>query len=196
MGNLRASGIWAIALSSLLALPSASRAADQETAGTTEEELLQLPLEQLLAIDVTTPSKRAETRADAPGVVSIVTAEEIFGFGANSLFDVLERAPSIQTLGSSLFPRNLTVMRGDLRSLFNNHVLILIDGRPIREGIEGGVDSPTFTAFPVDMIERIEIVRGPGSVLYGTNASRARSTSSPGLTRRPPYSRQASRLGA
>jgi outer membrane receptor for ferrienterochelin and colicins len=95
---------------------------------------------------------------------------EISGFGANSLFDVLERAPSVQTLGSSLFPRNLVVMRGDLRSLFNNHVLILLDGRPIRESIDGGVDSPLFTAFPVEMVERIEIVRGPGSVLYGTNA--------------------------
>jgi outer membrane receptor protein involved in Fe transport len=129
-----------------------------------------MSLEQLLTIKVTTPSKRAETPVEAPGVFSVITADEIAGFGANSLFDVLERAPSVQTLGSSLFPRNLAVMRGDLRSLFDDHVLILFDGRPIRESINGGVDSPFFTAFPVEMIERIEIVRGPGSVLYGTNA--------------------------
>jgi len=136
----------------------------------TVEELQDLPMEQLLAIKISTPSKRAETRVEAPGIFSVITAEEIAGFGANSLFDILERAPSIQTLGSSLFPRNLAVMRGDLRSLMDNHVLILLDGRPIRESINGGVDSPIFTAFPIEMIERIEIVRGPGSVLYGTNA--------------------------
>lgn len=159
-----------MAFAILLSLSLAPPAAAQETTKLTTEELLEMSLEQLLTVKVTTPSKRAETRVEAPGVVSVITADEIAGFGANSLFDILERAPSVQTLGSSLFPRNLAVMRGDLRSLFDNHVLILLDGRPIRESIDGGVDSPFFTAFPVEMIERIEVVRGPGSVLYGTNA--------------------------
>jgi outer membrane receptor for ferrienterochelin and colicin len=148
----------------------APAAAAQEATQSTAEELQELSLEQLLAIRVTTLSKRAETRVEAPGVFSVITADEIAGFGANSLFDILERAPSVQTLGSSLFPMNLAVMRGDLRSLYDNHILILLDGRSIRESINGGVDSPFFTAFPIEMIERIEIVRGPGSVLYGTNA--------------------------
>jgi outer membrane receptor for ferrienterochelin and colicins len=163
-------GAGVVAFAVFLALSWAPTAAAQETSKLTTEELREMSLEQLLTIKVTTPSKRAETPGEAPGVFSVITAEEISGFGANSLFDILERAPSVQTLGSSLFPRNLAVVRGDLRSLFDNHVLILLDGRPIRESINGGVDSPLFTAFPVEMIERIEIVRGPGSVLYGTNA--------------------------
>jgi outer membrane receptor protein involved in Fe transport len=170
VGGSRSSRIIATAFSVLVAVLVASRVAAQEANGGPREELLQLPLEQLLTIKVSTPSKRAETQVEAPGVFSVITAEEISGFGANSLFDILERAPSIQTLGSSLFPRNLAVVRGDLRSLIANHVLILLDGRPIRESINGGVDSPFLTAFPVAMIDRIEIVRGPGSVLYGTNA--------------------------
>lgn len=160
----------AVAFAILLALWLSPPAAARETTTLTTEELQEMSLEQLLMVRITTPSKRAETRVEAPGVFSVITADEISGFGANSLLDILERAPSVQTLGSSLFPRNLAVMRGDLRSLLNNHVLILLDGRPIRESVNGGVDSPFFTAFPIGMIERIEIVRGPGSVLYGTNA--------------------------
>lgn len=170
MERSRRTRVGVVASAILVAPLLASPAAGQETIKLAPEELLEMSLEQLLAIKVTTPSKRAETRVEAPGIFSVITADEISGFGANSLLDVLERAPSIQTLGSSLFPRNLAVMRGDLRGLLNNHVLILLDGRPIRESINGGVDSPLFTAFPVEMIERIEIVRGPGSVLYGTNA--------------------------
>jgi outer membrane receptor for ferrienterochelin and colicin len=170
MGGFRELRVGVVALAILLALSLAPPAAAEEFTKLTTEELREMSLEQLLTIKVTTPSKRAETPVEAPGVFSVITADEIAGFGANSLFDILERAPSIQTLGSSLFPRNLAVMRGDLGSLFDNHVLLLLDGRPIRESIDGGVDSPFFTAFPVEMIERIEIVRGPGSVLYGTNA--------------------------
>lgn len=159
-----------VAFAILLGLWLAPPAGAQESTALTTEELQEMSLEQLLMVKITTPSKRAETRVEAPGVFSVITADEISGFGANSLLDILERAPSVQTLGSSLFPRNLVVMRGDLRSLFNNHVLILLDGRPIRESINGGVDSPFLTAFPAGMVERIEVVRGPGSVLYGTNA--------------------------
>lgn len=170
MGGSRDCRAGVVRVVILLGLWLAPPAAAQKTTPLTTEELQELSLEQLLMVKVTTPSKRAETRVEAPGVFSTITADEISGFGANSLLDILERAPSVQTLGSSLFPRNLVVMRGDLRSLFNNHVLILLDGRPIRESINGGVDSPFLTAFPVGMIERIEVVRGPGSVLYGTNA--------------------------
>lgn len=170
MGGFEARRAGVVAVAMLPGLWLAHPAAAQETTTLTTEELQEMSLEQLLMVKVTTPSKRAETRVEAPGVFSVITADEISGFGANSLLDILERAPSVQMLGSSLFPRNLVVMRGDLRSLFNNHVLILLDGRPIRESINGGVDSPFLTAFPVGMIERIEVVRGPGSVLYGTNA--------------------------
>jgi outer membrane receptor protein involved in Fe transport len=49
-------------------------------------------------------------------------------------------------------------------------VLILIDGRPIREVQEGGVSSDVLESFPVNIIERIEVIKGPGSVLYGSDA--------------------------
>jgi outer membrane receptor for ferrienterochelin and colicins len=132
--------------------------------------LSEMKLEDLLNLEVTTASKKAEKTSDASGIISTITSEEIKYFGANNLNDVLERATSIQSLGSHLFPNNISVMRGDLRTHYDNHVLILINGRPIREGVMGGLNSPIYTSFPVDMIDRIEIIRGPGSVLYGSNA--------------------------
>jgi outer membrane receptor protein involved in Fe transport len=61
-------------------------------------------------------------------------------------------------------------MRGDGSTLSNSHILILLDGRPFREGLIGNHNSLALFAMPLERVERIEIVRGPGSVLYGTGA--------------------------
>lgn len=134
------------------------------------EDLMDLSLDDLLNMEVTTASKKAEKTADAPGIITTITSEEIKYFGANSLKDILERATSIQMMSSYLYPSNSTIMRGDLRTIYDMHILILINGRPVREGVTGGINSPVYNAFPIDMIEKIEIIRGPGSVLYGSNA--------------------------
>lgn len=91
-------------------------------------------------------------------------------FGAKNLLDVLNRMPSVYTTGSYMFGQNIASVRGDLATHHNNHTLVLINGRPVRESIQGGLNYPLFTAYPIEMIERIELVRGPGSVFYGTNA--------------------------
>jgi outer membrane receptor for ferrienterochelin and colicins len=140
----------------------------QEAQG--EKKLSEMNLEDLLNMEVTTASKKAEKTSDAPGVITTITAEEIKYFGANSLIDVLQRVTSVQPMSSHLYQDGLTIMRGDLKTLYDNHVLILMDGRPVREGVTGGSNASVYSAFPIDMIERIEIIRGPGSVLYGSNA--------------------------
>lgn len=144
---------------------------EEQTSGKSDiNDLSKMNLNDLLNIEVTTASKKAEKTTDAPGIITTISKEEIKYFGATSLTDILERVPSVQPFFSHLFGSNATIFRGDLRTLYNNHVLILFDGRPVREGVGGGLDFPIFSGFPVDMIERIEIIRGPGSVLYGSNA--------------------------
>jgi outer membrane receptor protein involved in Fe transport len=61
-------------------------------------------------------------------------------------------------------------MRGDATLGSNNHILMLINGRPIQESTSGGVIHPFLRAFPLASVKQVEIIRGPGSVLYGTNA--------------------------
>jgi outer membrane receptor for ferrienterochelin and colicins len=130
-----------------------------------EEDLLFLDMPMVI-----TASKKKETIKEAPAVVTVITAEEIQDFGANTFYDVLQRMPSIQPVGTHLYPRNTAVIRGDLVGPYDNHVLILINGRPFRDGISGGLSASFYNSFPVEVIERIEYVRGPGAVLYGSDA--------------------------
>ncbi len=134
------------------------------------DDLMDLSLDDLLNMEVTTASKKAEKTSDAPGVVTVITGKEIAGFGAQNLMDVLERVPSLQAISSHLFCQNVAAMRGDLFTHSDMHVLVLLNGRPVREGANGGINNPVYTSFPVEMIKQIEVVRGPGSVLYGSNA--------------------------
>jgi outer membrane receptor for ferrienterochelin and colicin len=134
------------------------------------QDLLEMNLEDLLNMDVTTASKKAEKLSDAPGIISTITSQEIKNFGANTLYDVLNMAPSLQPLGSHLFVDNKAAIRGELNTHADNHVLILLNGRAVREGTSGGANSAIYSGFPVELIDKVEIIRCPGSVLYGTNA--------------------------
>ncbi len=127
-------------------------------------------IETLWDIEVTTASKQEEKISDAPGIITVVTKEEIEGFGGTSLWDVLNRVTSMYMIHAGIYMWNLGSMRGQNIFVFDNHVLILLNGRPLRDGISGGLNSVFYNSFPLEGIDHIEIIRGPGSVLYGTNA--------------------------
>lgn len=131
------------------------------------EEVFQFYQEEAQVI---TASKKAEKISNAPGIISVVTRKEIDQYGAINLIDILNRVPSLQEISSHLWIQGKSVLRGDLLTHSDSHVLILINGRPFREMQEGTGDNTFYKIFPVELIERIEIVRGPGSVLYGSNA--------------------------
>lgn len=127
-------------------------------------------IETLWDIDVTTASKTEEKLSDAPGILSVVTKDEIDGFGALTLSDILNRVTSMYMIHAGTFMWNVGSIRGQNISNSDNHVLILLNGRPMRDGMSGGFNNVVYTSFPIDVIDHIEIIRGPGSVLYGTNA--------------------------
>lgn len=129
-----------------------------------------LPLASLLQVDVTTVSRQSETIYEAPGIISVVTRDDIDRYGAISLRDVIGRLPGINLLSDGDFQNDNISLRGDSLYL-NNHLLILIDGNPYR--YIPGASEPfrnLFNSFPLDVVERVELIRGPGSVLYGANA--------------------------
>lgn len=135
-----------------------------------KDELLELSLEELLDLQVTSASKREERIQDAPSVITTISAREIEDFGGNSLLDILSRAASFYDLSSYVFRKNSMGLRGDLTTHVNPRILYLINGRPFRESVIGGQNMNILTAFPIYSIKQIEIIRGPGSVLYGSNA--------------------------
>jgi outer membrane receptor for ferrienterochelin and colicins len=140
-------------------------------ADSTESSPLSLPLEELTKVQVVTASKTKEDVQDSPGIVEVITQDDIQRLGAISVADVLDHATSLFSLGTAVNPMGLVSMRGDVaESSYMPRVLMLLDGRPFRDSLNGGVDAPLLFAMPLLRILRIEVVRGPGSVLYGTNA--------------------------
>ena len=130
-----------------------------------------LSLEELMEMEVTTASKSPERQLDAPAIVEVLTKDELNRFGGTTLKDLLIRIPGLTAVSGYFTDRSMIGFPGDaLQAPTSRHVLLLINGRPVREVQEGGIKTAMLEAFPVDAIERIEVVKGPGSVLYGSEA--------------------------
>lgn len=115
---------------------------------------------------VITASKRAESADNTPSVTYVVTSDQIKRWAARSLVDVLKRVPGMRI---SVRESSLIGSRG-FTSDQNDKFVFLIDGMQIRNVIQDG--SYNMADMPdLDMVERIEIVKGPGSTLWGSDAA-------------------------
>jgi outer membrane cobalamin receptor len=130
----------------------------------------ELTLDELMRIEISTASKSLEPEAGAPAIMTVVPREEILFSGAGSLAEFLDILPSIEVYSTFFNQQSILAMRGDISTTSNNHILFLVNGRPFRESISGSYNRSFLTAFPLSAIRRIEIIRGPASVLYGANA--------------------------
>lgn len=144
----------------LAALPSFSYSNEQDT------NLFEIPLESLLNIEVVSPSQTVKKISQAPNIISSVNATQIASMGARTLSDILKMLPGVQIL-SRRNGRDMVWIRG-IPSGRNSKVMLTIDGVPQREGLIGGW-SPD-EQIQINNIERIEVIRGPGSALYGGDA--------------------------
>src|SRR5262245_41497727 len=114
-------------------------------------------------------SKYEQKPSDAPASVSIITSEEIQRFGYRTLSEILRSVRGFFTT----YDRNYSYIgaRGfDRPGDYDTRVLLLLDGHRINDNIYDQSPIGTETLIDVDAIERIEIIRGPSSSLYGTNA--------------------------
>jgi outer membrane receptor for ferrienterochelin and colicins len=127
-------------------------------------------LEDLLNIQVTSTSRREEAQQLAPGVITVVSSQEIHQYGARTLGDVIDRLVGMQVLSSHQRPNNKTSIRAMNGAHQEGWEVVLINGRPIHDGTDGGFNFDIYLGFPLEMIDHIEVIRGPGSVIYGTNA--------------------------
>jgi outer membrane receptor for ferrienterochelin and colicin len=130
--------------------------------------LEELSLEELLNIKVTVASGKQDLITDAPGVVSIITSEEIRYSGARDMIDVLRKVPGLD------FAQDVENLIGPgVRGLWaqEGKVLLLIDGLEMHETIYSSLQF--LQHYPIFNIKQIEIIRGPGAVIYGGNAELA-----------------------
>ncbi len=134
--------------------PAANAETPEQAAGTYEEV-------------VVTASRRAQTVIEAPVATTVITDEEIRMSGATNIPELLRRVPGMDVMAMGV--ASYDVSNRGFNNRLSNKVLVLVDGRSVYEDFLGFTLWPTL---PVEMeeIERIEIVRGPGSALYGANA--------------------------
>lgn len=116
---------------------------------------------------VITPSRHRQPIDYSPSTISVITSEEIRDSGATTIPDLLRRVPGMEVTQTTS-SEYIVSMRGD-NQLLPNKLLVLIDGRSVKEELE---DLLFWSTFPIgtEEIERIEIVRGPGSAIWGANA--------------------------
>jgi outer membrane receptor for ferrienterochelin and colicin len=128
-------------------------------------DLMSLSLEELMDVKVIVASKKEATLREAPGIITVVTAEEIAHSGARDLIDVLRLVPGYD-FGVQLSNLVGVAIRGQWA--MEGKVLLLIDGIEMNERRNASTEFGQH--FPVEQISRIEIIRGPGSVMYGGSA--------------------------
>jgi iron complex outermembrane receptor protein len=123
-------------------------------------------LQELLEIKLVTPTAQEQRAAESPAVVSVLTAQQIRDLGVTTLYEALNYLPGV-LVTETYFGYSAVNVRGLLQTHYNNKVLLLINGHPSREVVNGSFH---LELIPIEAVERIEFVRGPGSSLYGTNA--------------------------
>src|SRR5271163_606688 len=158
----RASPYWLVIF--LLCLFVAAATAQKETT-----DLGNASLEELGNVQVYSASKHLQSTSDAPSSVTIITAEEIQKYGYRNLADILRSVPGFYVT----YDRDYTFVgvRGFGRlGDWNSRILLLIDGHRINNNVLGQAMLGNEFLVDVDMIERVEIVCGPSSSLYGANA--------------------------
>ncbi len=151
-------------LSGLIAVGAAAAAA--------EKDFFSLSLEELGSIKVPVvvgASKHEQKITEAPSAVSIVTQDDIRHFGYRTLGEVLESVRGFYVTSDRIY--NYTGLRGVNRpGDFGGRVLINIDGHRLNEPIYDSAFTGTDFLLDLDLVERVEVIRGPGSSLYGNNA--------------------------
>lgn len=128
-----------------------------------------LPLDALLNTRISTAAKYEQRVTDVPASVAVITAEEIARNGWHTLADVLASLPGV-TLTYDRGYTYLGVRGVGLPGDYNNRFLILLNGEPMLDGVAGAIDTGTALGVDLSTLSRIEFVRGPGSVLYGSGA--------------------------
>lgn len=140
-------------------------ATDQDTS---MNALFEMSIEELINTEVSIATKSSQKISQTPSVVSVITAEDIKNMGFCELEEVLQSLPGFEFTQTRLGSKPFGI-RGvsDIRQ--GGRLLVLLDGTPYN-GIMYGSSVFYGASFNLDAVKRIEVIRGPGSALYGRNA--------------------------
>jgi iron complex outermembrane receptor protein len=160
--------VWATSMISLSVTAQETQA--------TEQDMYDLSLEELMNVPINSASKKDETLFDAPLSSYTITKAEIDRSGATSVMEALRLAPGVivREQANGMYDihirgmENLTRTNGTFLKA-NSYTLVMVDNRP---AFNHGLGGTYWESLSIDLndVERIEIVRGPSSPLFGPNA--------------------------
>ena len=130
-------------------------------------DLYDLTLEDLMNIQVVTPSKKKEPYFQSSSAIYVVTAEDMKRRGIRNVVEALRGVPGVQVSRRSTDSWEVSVRGFD--NQFSNKLLVLVDGRSVYTPVFSGVYWGAIN-YPVEDLEQIEVIRGPGASIWGANA--------------------------
>jgi len=131
------------------------------------DRLVEMSLEELLQVEITSLGKKSQRLADAAAAVHVISREDIRRSGATSLPEVLRLAPGVDAarIGDNRWSVSIRGFSGR----WANKLLVLVDGRSVYTPLYSGTEWEQEN-IPLSLIERIEVIRGPAAATWGANA--------------------------
>lgn len=151
----------------LATLLGATVAAAKDQDGHRVTDLADMNLEDLVNVEVTSVSKKEQKLSRTPAAVFVITQDEIRRSVATSVPELLRMVPGLMV--ARIDANSWAVSARGFNGRFANKMLVLVDGRSVYTPVFSGVYWDALD-MPLDEIDRIEVIRGPGSVMWGANA--------------------------
>ncbi|HEY6467254.1 MAG TPA: TonB-dependent receptor [Candidatus Acidoferrales bacterium] len=130
-------------------------------------DITNLPVEDLMNMQITTVSKHSQPVATAPAAIFVITQEDIQNSGARSIPELLRMVPGLEV--ARIDENKWAIGSRGFNGRFDDKLLVLIDGRSVYTPLFSGVYWDVEDVMLED-VERIEVIRGPGATLWGANA--------------------------
>ena len=132
-------------------------------------DLQNASLEDLLEVKIYSASRYLQNRDEAAGTVTVVTRGEIERYGYRTLADVLRSVPGLYVTYDRQY--SYVGVRGfNNPGDYNTRILLMIDGHRLNDSIYEQAMLGTEFPVDIDLVERVEVIRGPAASIYGTNA--------------------------
>ncbi|MDD2899239.1 MAG: TonB-dependent receptor plug domain-containing protein, partial [Desulfuromonadaceae bacterium] len=132
-----------------------------------DSELVTLSLEDLMTLEVTSATRKAQSLADTAAAVFVITQEDIRRSGVTNIPDALRMVPGVTV--ARIDSSKWAVTARGFNGRFARKLLVLIDGRSVYSPLFSGVFWDVQDTVLAD-VERIEVIRGPGATIWGANA--------------------------
>jgi iron complex outermembrane receptor protein len=163
------SGFWGPVIGVALGMALSMHAVAESSTPDAQADLTSLSIEELLSVEVSTASKFPQKTTEAPANVTIITAADIKRYGYRTLANLLSSVRGMNVANDRNY-NYLTVRGAGRTGDYNSRVLLLVDGYRLNDNIYDQAAIGTEFPVDVDLIDRVEVVRGPGSSIYGSNA--------------------------